>query len=691
VTTEYFRFAPDILRRLGEELIQQPEHGLIELVRNAYDADASHCRIELENTDKPGGTVFVRDDGNGMTAADIARGWLVLGHSQKSVRSTGSSRRLPVGNKGLGRLAALRLGRSARLVTRPLEVPGREFRLLLDWELFDRAEVVEDVPVVVEQHSTDKKPGTEIQIVKLVHGLGSVEVERLARALVLLSDPFKTRSGFRVTLAAPDFKNMERLVKNSYLDQADYQLSASLDGNGLGSATLADWRGKIRWRADHSELASRRRGNDLPERYAAPKCRIELWTFLLKQDSLHRRRVDTQDLKQWLKAVGGVHLYHRGLRVSPYGDPGHDWLEMNLSRSRDPEERPSTNNSVGRVVVLDPTEELIQKTDRTGFIENEAFYALRSFARDSLEWMRNVRLRERAARHKKIRKRAPEEVASARAALIETVKSVAPQRRVALEASIKKYDTAREKELRVLRDELELYRTLGSVGTTLSVFSHEGGRFVSHIELEVRAVQRRVQKILVSQVELVSVSLERILRSCSSLKAYMNIPIRLLRKGKRRVASLDINDVISDIVALLSPLASAANVRIDLELARPLPSVRGTAAAVEAIGANLLTNAIAALISPAGPLEDRRILIQTQMYKEGLVIEVADNGPGIKDIPVGDIWLPGKSTRAGGTGLGLTIVRDAVLDLGGNVVVESPGSLGGADFIVTLPLSSEGL
>jgi len=40
------------------------------------------------------------------------------------------------------------------------------------------------------------------------------------------------------------------------------------------------------------------------------------------------------EVRDWLQAVGGVHLYHRGLRVRPHGDPGHDWLDMNLLRTR---------------------------------------------------------------------------------------------------------------------------------------------------------------------------------------------------------------------------------------------------------------------------------------------------------------------------------------------------------------------
>ena len=62
---------------------------------------------------------------------------------------------------------------------------------------------------------------------------------------------------------------------------------------------------------------------------------------------------------------------------------------------------------------------------------------------------------------------------------------------------------------------------------------------------------------------------------------------------------------------------------------------------------------------------------------------------GINNIKLDEIWLPGKTTREGGTGLGLTIVRDSVADLGGKVNVIPKGELGGAEFIVELKLNGE--
>ena len=54
-----------------------------------------------------------------------------------------------------------------------------------------------------------------------------------------------------------------------------------------------------------------------------------------------------------------------------------------------------------------------------------------------------------------------------------------------------------------------------------------------------------------------------------------------------------------------------------------------------------------------------------------------------------EIWLPGRTTRKNGTGLGLTIVRDAVNDLGGRVEAVENGPRGGAVIKVQLPIIGE--
>ena len=114
------------------------------------------------------------------------------------------------------------------------------------------------------------------------------------------------------------------------------------------------------------------------------------------------------------------------------------------------------------------------------------------------------------------------------------------------------------------------------------------------------------------------------------------------------------------------------------------PYLRGSEAAIESIIINLLTNCLAAF--EADGTRERIVRLSTVVSNDRWRLTVEDSGPGIEGIRRADIWLPGRTTRKNGTGLGLTIVRDAVKDLGGDVDALEKGTLGGAAITVELPI-----
>src|SRR5229473_4631974 len=135
----HFRFSSDILRRLGEELNPSVEHGIVELAKNAYDADATEFTVTLQSVENSGGTLIVTDNGVGMSIEEIKGGWLVIGQSRKSGFKRTGKGRIPAGYKGLGRLAALRLGEKATVITRPRSPKSSQHELTIDWKAFDKA------------------------------------------------------------------------------------------------------------------------------------------------------------------------------------------------------------------------------------------------------------------------------------------------------------------------------------------------------------------------------------------------------------------------------------------------------------------------------------------------------------------------------------------------------------------------
>ena len=672
-----FRVSTDILQRLGEELITSLDQGLVELVKNAHDADAHECTVELRNVEKPGGTVVITDDGDGMSRGDILNGWLVLGRSRKVAQVRTPLGRWPAGSKGLGRLGALRMGDEVRLATRPQGQSSCEHSLCIRWLDFENRDVIDDVELSIHSTPTKSLPGTRIEISGLKAQVNSSAIHKLARELILLSDPFGDPSGFKPTLIAPEFKVLEELVDRAYFNDAEFQLVADLNAKGQVSAKVLDRSGNVRWHSSVEEFESP---------YRAPAARFEVWVFLIQRSSFEGRAATMGEVRKWLKEVGGIHLYHRGLRVRPYGDPGHDWLDMNLARSRDPVLRPSTNTAIGRLTVLDKNEDLLPKTDRTGFIENEAFSELRRFAKSALDWMHDQRLKERTEKWARQKEQATELAKQADQDLQKTLSTLPEAHRSTVRSAVRKRESALKSERDQLLEELTLYQTMASVGTAVSVFAHEIEGPATDLTLSIEAVERRSRKVMADSYQIsIGKQVEAAKLSAVRVARFATLPLALLKKSKRRKGDLDVNKAVENTVSLFAPYLRDAHITLHREFCNETAYIQGSIAAIEAIVSNLITNAVKAFRRPGLPLCERKLAVRTSVTYDQVLIVVSDNGPGIPQHLGERIWLPGVTSDENGTGLGLTIVRDSVSELGGSAQAISDGTLEGAEFTVFLP------
>ena len=685
MSTAQIRFSTDILRRLGEELNPSPDRGILELVKNAYDADARFCTIRLIDTQQPGGLIMIRDDGDGMDLEDIENGWLVVGRSSKSVKQRTRLGRIPAGRKGLGRLAALRMGAKAILSTCPRLEPDKQYDLVIDWADYEKVDVVEDVPLTINEskRKDDLGNGSTITLEDLRSPIGRMEVKRLARALILLADPFgDDPAGFEPRLIAAAFSDLAVLVQNRYFKEAEYHLIAEVDEQGRAQASVVDWRGEELFAAGHDELTMGRG----KRAYRCPPAKFDLWAFILSSNSFSTRRVTLNEVRAWLEVFGGVHIYENGLRVAPYGDPGNDWLDINLRRAQSPEERPSTNTSIGRVFVTDMNDLLSQKTDRSGFVEGEAFLELKSFAQDALEWMARRRMEVAEQRRAKDRAAALAKSSKSKRQLEKAIEKAPPESRKVIEQAFKARERSHEREVRALQKEVQLYRTLSTVGITAALFAHESrGNPIKVITQSIKAIERRAKKELNGRYDQVlQKPVDGIKESIGALKVLGSATLELLEHEKRRVGRVEIHTIINHLLATFEPFLEGRDVRVETDFYLGNPYLRGSEAAVESIITNLINNSLAAF--ERCHTAKRKILIRTSVEEGVLTLRVLDNGPGIQDINIKDIWLPGRTSQPNGTGLGLTIVRDAVKDLSGEVDAVTQGELGGAEIIVELPI-----
>jgi len=673
-----FKFSPEILVRLGEELVPNATDGLLELVKNAYDADASKCTIKITAS-----SVRIEDDGDGMTGDDIVAGWLLIGGSRKDTAKPTEKGRIPAGNKGLGRLAALRLGTLVTLTSRPRTQLGKEYHIRIDWNRVDKAAYVEEEVFKITANSTTKGPGTEIFLDGLKQPFSDDEVAHLSRSLVLLSDPFKNKAGFYPSVKAEGFKELAKLAKADYFDDADFHLTASVDASGNPTVAVLDWQDRVMFAAKPEDF---KKGAP----YRTPPATFDLWVFKLAKVSFSAKNSNLEDVRAWLGVVGGVHLYHGDLRVRPFGEVGHDWLGMNLKRVGSPEERPSTNNSVGQVKVNDLGQLLTQKTDRSGFVENEAFRELKRFAVDCLDWMAMRRLATAETRREQKRSSTSASVVAAKKRFETIIKDkVPPRAREDVITAFKKYDAAKQQETIGLKEDLQLYRSVATAGSTSAVFAHESHKPLTQILSVAATIKLRAKSLL---GDLFGKKLEEpidyLAHAARSLQLFSQLPLNLLKREKRRNEVVDVTASAKELEGYLKPFFADAKIHLDVKSHKTPVMVAGSRALIESIMANMTLNAFKAFDTPDARISDRTV--QLRIYPENgeAVIKVLDNGPGIRNIGIDEIWLPGRTTFPGGTGFGLTIVRDSVADLRGTHAADANGELGGAEFTVRIPLSN---
>jgi signal transduction histidine kinase len=143
--------------------------------------------------------------------------------------------------------------------------------------------------------------------------------------------------------------------------------------------------------------------------------------------------------------------------------------------------------------------------------------------------------------------------------------------------------------------------------------------------------------------------------------------------------TVDLHDLCRRIVRLLGYTAAQAEVRLRLDGEGGLPPVQGSADRLQQAILNLVLNAVQAM--PRGG----EVVVATASQSGTVTVTVTDNGPGVPEELRGSLFYFGATGRAGGTGLGLPIVRLIAEHHGGSIAYDpAPGH--GARFTLTLPV-----
>lgn len=155
------------------------------------------------------------------------------------------------------------------------------------------------------------------------------------------------------------------------------------------------------------------------------------------------------------------------------------------------------------------------------------------------------------------------------------------------------------------------------------------------------------------------------------------------RKTDPREQDVQLNELLEELIALSAQRAKYGNVTIRTDFQKTLPAVMVSQSEMQQVFLNLINNSIDAMEKRGG-----EIVIRTRLEENHLVVDVADNGPGIARANLGRIFDPFFTTKpvGKGTGLGLSICYGIIKKYGGEIEVRSVPEVE-TTFSVKIPLA----
>jgi len=419
-STVNFKPRARLLIQLGDQLIKNESIALVELVKNSYDADANIVDITMENVEDPvNGVIIIEDDGFGMTADIVENVWLEPGADFKSQqikenKTSPKYNRLPIGEKGIGRFGVHKLGNVIELTTKSKN--SNEVYVKIDWESFNNYKYLEEVPIkIIERakpvHFIDGETGTNIIISKLRKKWERGIAREVKRSITALSSPFENNDSFRPSFEIIDKPGwFDGLLK--WIDIKDYSLfkfKVTIENNSITSFdyNFTPWATMTKLKSREVNFEDKLISNLRNLKYKNEKGKEEIFSlannkigkvifegFIFDLDTfiLKLGVSDKDGFKKYLKSNGGIKVFRDGLRVYDYGEPENDWLNLDYRRFQQPTKAISNNLVLG-AVYLDrkSSTDLIEKTNREGFVENEAYRDFRNSILYCIELIETLR------------------------------------------------------------------------------------------------------------------------------------------------------------------------------------------------------------------------------------------------------------------------------------------------------------
>jgi signal transduction histidine kinase len=694
-----------IIRNILPDAPAEPSKSFLSAVKQALTpADLIKNLREVYNTTN---WIEFRDTGKGMSQDDLLRAYLVIGTPSRkrdldnAIKS--SSTEVPyLGEKGVGRLSAMRLG--SRLHVRTATAEDTHFNeLFINWDAFnDLDKLVEDIriePTVNGKKAPSDYSGTTIRITGLGGNWTPKRIRDVATTeLSRLTDPFSTSkrryriviefNGERIDIPRLDHVILDlahaKAIGRYEIVDGKARLEATMWCGDLGKKNPPEERRIFLEEIDLRSITSDR-NTEIPRAalVSVGPFKFDLYWYnrrlLTGVDSIGNRKRVLELQKQW----SGIMLFRDRYRVFPYGDDRDDWLGLDRRALASQGYKMNKAQFIGRVSISRSANPyLMDQTNREGLKDCDEktvliellYFIIQNRLHDFLDEVQDRHTAAKQMDFERVEKRV-DDLDTLTKNAIRALGRKYPQARPDLSElqgtfdQMREYFTTARERAEQVEDERDRMIQLAGVGLMLEIVAHE--------------LTRSTEAVMNVLTEASQESLpEGIAALFSTLQTEMKTMHKRLRvldplsvSARQRRETFDLAEMVKDLFAGHSAQFRRHHVKPMLHVGTKSGkvSVYGVRGMFVQILENLIQNSIYWMDLRRQDERDYHPEIDIRLGAPPTVMEYTDNGPGIQPSLREEVFkaffsTKGKSRRQG---LGLFIAGDCAQHHGGQLYLSN--------------------
>lgn len=626
----HFEASAKLQRLLGRELLPDDFSAIEELVKNAYDSNATEVLVRLQ-IQKSNSLILIRDNGWGLDADSFKRHWMWAGYSDKGPTPLAETGRIQTGEKGIGRFAADRLGKSLTVFTKTAEM-DEALLVKFNWDKFkDQTKKLSDIKIpyrfVAPQMFGGAKTGTVLRIERLRAKWTQTEIEELRVRLARLISPESDADTFKIVLEVPT-EDISGRLGAPQIEDPDFEWEVERDrghyavrgrrkipDDVTGMRVWSDWTDDIEGVVPKSST----------EDYGPIKAR-----FFYFENRPRKGQVGA--------ALPGVAVYRDGFRVEPDGTHAADWLGLLEKRAKRAGHMPLVPSRLFGFVTISRRQNpnLADATNRRAFVRGPAYSGFVEFLKARLKTFEEQ-----------------------------------------LERDVAKPKWDRSKQQKAAKVAEAGHRTLSMLSLGLS---HELRQPLAAIRVAAENVGVILKKQGFADPNLTQ-ALDVIQRNVSRIDKQITF-IKDLGVGKGEIETFRISAVVDEVLDAFKERARASDIQLKAhgDLETEITFSRWTLLMVLT---NLVVNAYEA-IRAAPAASGRRIDLVVRGSSKRVQIRVEDNGPGIPEATRARLFKRTTTSKQGGMGVALFIWRDVLRAFESDLSCDK--FEGPTTFLISMPL-----